>query len=590
MATVTSLTASRMLEIEAASIIDGDVVGDNLVLTRHDGTQINAGSVRGPQGTAGLPSADLPVIAAQSVLDIGLLGQIRAGRQLAATDFTNMGLPAPLGLWNLTDLTDASGNGRNLLTKGAVSAGQVSGINGVAGTAAKFAGTVGQALYIPDDVTGTLAGANFRIKTGSFGCWFRTSKKATPQILIGKWSTTPANTCWILYIADTNKLHLDYSLSVTPGGIGGPDALTNVCDDRWHFGVCTFDGTLIKLYTDGLLEVASPAAGHFNQGIASLNIGIGSADAASNGATPNFGRIDEAFVTGEVLTDDQVRNLYCAKIAHTLGSVPSRVSMNVRRRRRGATLVVGDFTAQPLRLHNFTLGVMTDEGAHGIALNNSGGVETAGVDGTPRSAYSFFGNNQVLLCNDTNLPAGLAKRSYGCWFKTTMTGPGGLVGWGANQGDTRLVVEAAPSGLTGWNPGGAVGGGFVSDGLWHHVVVVEDDTATDGKAKLYLDGRMMDSTNSYAASALAGVNRFCVGRKPDSTASFAGQIDSVFVCGYAMAAEEIFRLYNKSSPTQILAPSPKTVGDHVEALSSTDILATFDALESNAQVDLGVAA
>ena len=57
---------------------------------------------------------------AVQVLDVGLSGQIRAGRQLTAADFTNIGLAAPLGLWNLSDLTDVSGNGRNLLNKGAI--------------------------------------------------------------------------------------------------------------------------------------------------------------------------------------------------------------------------------------------------------------------------------------------------------------------------------------------------------------------------------------------------------------------------------------------------------------------------------------
>jgi hypothetical protein len=53
MATVTGLTAERMLEIEGASIVDGEVVGDHLILTRHDGTQIDAGSVVGPPGPSG---------------------------------------------------------------------------------------------------------------------------------------------------------------------------------------------------------------------------------------------------------------------------------------------------------------------------------------------------------------------------------------------------------------------------------------------------------------------------------------------------------------------------------------------------------
>lgn len=55
MATVTGLTAERMLEIEAACIVDGAVVLDDLILTRHDGGEINAGSVKGPQGEKGDP-------------------------------------------------------------------------------------------------------------------------------------------------------------------------------------------------------------------------------------------------------------------------------------------------------------------------------------------------------------------------------------------------------------------------------------------------------------------------------------------------------------------------------------------------------
>lgn len=64
MATVTGLTAARMLEIEASSVTDGEVVGDNLILARRDGTSIDAGNVRGPQGlpgingTNGLPGKD----------------------------------------------------------------------------------------------------------------------------------------------------------------------------------------------------------------------------------------------------------------------------------------------------------------------------------------------------------------------------------------------------------------------------------------------------------------------------------------------------------------------------------------------------
>jgi len=53
MAVVTGLTKERMEEIEAASVVSGQVVGDNLILTKFGGSQINAGNVRGPIGLSG---------------------------------------------------------------------------------------------------------------------------------------------------------------------------------------------------------------------------------------------------------------------------------------------------------------------------------------------------------------------------------------------------------------------------------------------------------------------------------------------------------------------------------------------------------
>jgi microcystin-dependent protein len=54
MGTITGLTAERMIEMENATVIDGDIVGDNLVLKTRDGTSIDAGSVRGPVGPPGI--------------------------------------------------------------------------------------------------------------------------------------------------------------------------------------------------------------------------------------------------------------------------------------------------------------------------------------------------------------------------------------------------------------------------------------------------------------------------------------------------------------------------------------------------------
>lgn len=59
MATVTGLTAARILEILNDTIESAMVDGDDLIFTRHDGSNFNAGDVRGPQGDVGPAGEDV---------------------------------------------------------------------------------------------------------------------------------------------------------------------------------------------------------------------------------------------------------------------------------------------------------------------------------------------------------------------------------------------------------------------------------------------------------------------------------------------------------------------------------------------------
>ena len=580
MTTVTSLTADRMLAIEAASVVDGDVVGGNLILTKHDGSQINAGSVTGAQGPPGPVGQDLVVASAVPVLDVGLVNQIRAGRQLTAADFTNMGLSAPLGLWNLSDLSDVSGNGRNLLNKGVTSF--TSGINGLANTAAYFYGNNSQALYIPD---GGSSDPIRKFQTGSIGCWFRISKLGvSEQVLMGRVLFGGATIHYVLEIVTANVFRFLGSADGSTWGIniGG---VSNVVDDRWHFAVVTLDGTSAKIYIDGVLEASSGGPLLTNGIICPFNIGGYGADGGNNAFGSPFGRIDEAFVTADVLSENQIRNLYCAKLPHTLASVPSRLSLNVRRRRKGATLAVADFSTPPLRLYNFSGGSRGDEGSNGIVLTDNGVDLSPAVDGSAGNAFHFNGGRQ-LTATDTGLPSGLNPRSFGCWFKSSYAGNfQGLVGWGSSaeqlslSNGGSLIVRSGGNDLTG---------PFVADGQWHFGVCTEDNTVDSGvKRKIYLDGGLVAASTVLNSLTLAGAAGFTIGAWGGSSLYMVGQIDGVFVTGYAMSSDEIAKLYAKGS--QALTPSPKNVGDHVEAMDAANILATFDTLESQHQIDLRVA-
>ncbi len=53
MASVTGYTAQRMKSIEDNTVVSGSISGDNLILTKYNGTTITAGNVRGATGATG---------------------------------------------------------------------------------------------------------------------------------------------------------------------------------------------------------------------------------------------------------------------------------------------------------------------------------------------------------------------------------------------------------------------------------------------------------------------------------------------------------------------------------------------------------
>jgi len=588
MATITGLTAERMLEIEAASVVDGDIVGNDLILARQDGSIINAGNVRGPAGPTGPMGSALSVISGIQVADVGQVAQVRAGRQLTPADFTNMGLSAPLGLWNLSNFNDSSGNNRHLTNKGSVPLGV--GINGLASTAVQFAGVQAQALYISDPGT-----SPFRIRVGTVGCWQRTPKRGTHQYLVTKVSNAGSASVWTcaVRVDSTNKAAADIgdgvALSTTVG-------VTDIADDRWHFVVFSHDGTNLRLYVDGACESAAAAPKLMQLNTAPLNIGSYGTDVAATAppVAAHFGRISNAFVTDEILTEEQIRNLYCASIPHALGSVPSGVSMSVQRKRRGAALATTDFPSQPARLYNFTGGALTDQGSSGLTLAPGGGgtiVDVAGPDGLPNGAKSFSGAHTGLTSADTGLPSGTQSRSYGIWFKSLAAVNGGMIGWGTDgSADAKIVLLStglvrSDSGADSFSSQNSY-----NDGRWHHAVAVEDNAAADGvRRKLYINGVLVGGTTVMnPITVTGGAARFRIGANPSSGANpfGTGQLSRGFVYAGALTADDVRALYNKGS--QALAASPKAAEDHIEAMESGRLLGVFDSIEGSDLIDLAV--
>ena len=581
MTTVTGFTADRMRAIEDASVIDGEVdENGHLILTKFDGSEIDAGSVIGPMGPIGSDIA----IASAYILEVGMVGQTRAGRNYSNSDFTALGLSAPIALYSLNTVSDTSGNGRNLTNKGAV--GFAPGILAAAASSAQFLGSSAQALYRAD----TGAGDPFRFRTGSIGFWFKSSRRQMNQFIVSKRSLALGQYGWWFKI-QSEEVEFGYSSTGSDENVIDTNTV-GLADGQWHFIVGVFDGSHQRLYLDGVLDASAPRNSLIFASSAPLNIGGANADGSTVAELPLFGGVDNVFITSEPLSAHQVRDLYSYKLAHALGEVPARVSIKVYPHRRGGALTVDTFPVAPLRLFNFSAGTLLNEGSDGSgSLTNEGGaISQPGPDGTKDNAF-FFSGAQRLKSTDAGLPSALQPVSFGCWIKTggTGSGPNYIMTWGAVNGtnDLRLVTANGKI-VVGSGPSSSIESAYVADGLWYFVVVVLDNAALDGvKGKIYVNGNLVATMTTLNTVVLGGTDKFCIGASLTNSNPFTGSIDGVFVSGQALSLDTIVALYNLNVKT--FAPYLVNEADHVTALALSHILVDLNSLDSSDTVEISAA-
>lgn len=563
-------------------------------------------SLRYPPGTGVTPDvardlgyltadleAEIGLVAQRAVLDTGQVGQTRAGRQLAVQDFTDCGAAAPIGLYNCSDTSDASGNGYTLTNKSGLVAFGV-GIEGAASTAAVLTGASNQGLYRSDS-----GGADpFRIKTGSVGAWFKSPRpnSGLDFYAISKYRATGNQRAYRLGADPTG--YARWTVSTDGATTNDLIGTALICDDRWHFLVGTYDGTTSRIYVDGVLDaelpVSSASAGlPIFQGSGPLNVGAGDVDAATGGFGNVIGRVDEGFVTGEVLSPEQVRHLYGVKLAHGMVTQPRRASLRVTRRRRGAALANGDFPSNPLRAFNFAAGALTDlNGGTAIAPVGGGSIVTAaGPDGLADSGKLFSGAHTGLGSSDTGFPSGTSARSYGAWFNTSgvLAAAQNLVAWGTTATAHASAFVENTGLLTAKSGADVITGPFVADGRWHHFAVVEENSPADGaKRKLYMDGVLVGASTTLTSLTLVGTNGFRIGASTASTQPLAGSLSRVFVYAGALGVDTIQQLAMKAGAAGLQRSSPKDAADNVEGMWENSLVFIGDDLEPQHLIDLEV--
>jgi hypothetical protein len=518
------------------------------------------------------------------VKSIGASGGIRAGRQLSNTDFTNIGLTAPRALWNLGSTADASGNAVTLTNGGQVTFGH--GITGATTEAAIFAGTTsGGFLSAPNSI---------KQGYGSWGLWFRTPAKGA-QYLMSMVKVSATDNVFEMGV-ESGAL---YVLASVPGSLNQLVARsygTALMDDYWHFVGFTWDGQLIRLYVDGraqyssnLTHTGTPTAGPlYTGGTGLLYLGGREVD-----ATPAFsGRIDEAFVTNQVLKEEHWRYLYAAKVAHGL-SQPRIAEVNRKKFTKTSDLVSADFPSQPLVGYNFLTGALTTDnyGSLGKTLTNNGSIgDAVSEDGATGAVSLQSAGNHSFSASDASLPATSAARTIGIMmqYRRPVVSCGHL-GYGTITATNEIMLWSSSGGLTGINTGitdiiSVNGPDNATGACWVFFVYDNSDPGLQ-KSKLFFDGTAHSSVTTAVNTTLAGAGRFRIGERTDGTLNADQTVQNVFITNYAMRPEELRAIVDKPG-VSLGTRSPLDPSDHILRIDDDYLYVVFDDVPGRDSVEL----
>jgi len=325
---------------------------------------------------------------------------------------------------------------------------------------------------------------------------------------------------------------------------GNPTVNFAYDDGNWHHYVLTYNGSIRKLYIDGILKAESAASGNMlldSSGdfyIFSTNTGFlsGAGEAVDN-CVFDYALSDGGVSVGSTATG-QIAQLYGDGL-----SLPNPMAL----------------PSSPIAY--YPLGTSAWNGQY-LAENNAIGD------------YVFD-----FLNNTTNINTGLISKinpvdiTYATWFNTsdlgtykylsgTTYGASGdrKVYWALQSaagaaGQVRFFVTSNSGSGDQWSFSAA---STYNDGKWHHAVGTWDNT--NKVTKLYIDGVDVGTStnNSNTDTSLGyGDSVFRIGQPVGGTASTAKQSNSQ-IFNTALSSTEVTTLYNYGSPIQTLASIPQS--------------------------------
>ena len=291
-----------------------------------------------------------------------------------------------------------------------------------------------------------------------------------------------------------------------------------VNDGNWHHIAATRAGAVGTLYIDG-----AAAAAATNATVAPLNATINTFIGADyrNGNNYFSGQIADVAVYSHALSAATIAN-HAAK--GVLGTTPLVLGT-------GAGGFVED--SKP---------VGTPHPGLNYGLNWLGSsTDTAGTPVTRTGVAQFPLGRQLAIPANADFNSATGTIAFWMHTGTAATGNGTILFDRRTSAGTLLFIDGTGSGVINVQTygGGNFSGGFVGDGLWHHVALTYDQSAT-GTVSLYVDGVLAASQPNAAAWSWPATQELEFGRSHDTYwQPYAGEMDDIRVYNRILTDAEV---------------------------------------------------
>lgn len=328
------------------------------------------------------------------------------------------------------------------------------------------------------------------------------------------------------------------------GGLVMLEGRTRVSLRHWHHVAMTYDGSTLRVYLNGNLDVTAPATGLIKTSTAPFQIG-----GHSRGPWNLNGRVDELSLYHRALTPAEIRSIYNAGGA---GKCPIQRPVN----------------PLPSGLIGWWAG--ESNSVDSVHSNSATAVNGLGyAPGKIGTAFAFNGKNQLLLVTNSaslNPTNGFTIETWVFVEQLSTNGWMGIVvtddrGVARRQLALRLAKTGdrwafrAIVGLVK-DEKSLVGGAPVAPRTWYHVA-----TTYDGSALRFFVNGVLDGELSASGPLMAVNGVLTIGDDGSLNPSFNGRLDEVCLYDRPLSPREIAASYLAGSTGKALTDARPSTRD-----------------------------